>query len=391
MNKAEIKISQDKLVEGTIYKGFIAMCRGLNVLINDVPCIKSPQVGSRKNAIIKKVREYADLTITPSAKKGGKEIILIGKIYSTPQPKQEISELLRPILRKMVNDEQLDVSIIKHHKGLSVDLDYMAQGYGKLCAALYKDKEIRAKEFALYGIDNEDEYAEYLIKKLRGKISNHLKTCCGNLDYDGVYTYRTPIDLTDYDFLDGRDQQLYTEFKEQARAEIDAEWLPIKEQYEKMHNKEFRINYQDIPVMTNQKFNTHKKSIDPAYKPIRTADAWVFEVDGGFQEKPQITQPHLLNTAILDSFLVLLNLQALENYVITQEYQQIKAESNWFLAKSGYLCSDKEVRQALTKTGRDRTAEKKGIDERDIGLDFSLLNIESYIDDIKAIVIACQI
>jgi hypothetical protein len=319
---------------------------------------------------------------------GGNVKIKIEKIHSTQQApppirkgQSNVADYLRPILYDMVNREYQDVCLIKYHKDLTVDLGYMGSRYIDLYKALHREDD-----FSLFGILQDGDYTKHIVGVLVGRIKGYIKYYCEHLNYGGVTTYRLPMITADNDFLDIADQQLYERFEAETRAEIDREMESVKAM-----NPSIKVNYSSIPIIANEKFNKLKKDIDPNYKAVKLIKAWVFEVDGNFQPCQQTVALKPLNTTILNGFLNAIGYNALRHYSKSQEYQEIKAANNEFVAKSGLICGDKAVRQALTIKNRAATAMKKGIAEKSIMLDFSLLQIDSYISHIQTIVKACRI
>lgn len=384
-NKVSIEIMADRLTEGKEYKSLRQAGIEL-LLVNGKPFT---QTGSYKNAIIEVLVNYEYADISTEQKTSNSSIkVKINKVFSTPQTKKqtklkkdkksEITKYMRPILYEMVNNEYTDVCIIKYHKGLTVDLDFIGQGYKALCKALHQGNDLPD------GMLNKDDYANYLIRKINDKIKSDLNYNCENLGYENVFTYKVP--MNDYDFMNYSDRQLYKNFKKEAKDELEEEMKPIKEK-----NPKARINYSSLPITAAHKFNEHKKSLDPKYKPAKITEAWVFEVDGNFIPIAQNTDPLRLNREILYRFLKNVRYEALYEYTQTQEYKDIISEGNHFTGKSPFICNDKEVRQALTIRNRDKIAEKKGVDEKDIEMDFSILNIDSYLCDIRRVYRACKI
>jgi hypothetical protein len=383
---AKITFSTEKLVAGMTFKSISEMCRELNFKADGVPTNGS---GNNQKAVLRELKRYAAIFTADQEKPRGNKPVEIIEVFDTvqaPPPsegKTAVSELLRPIIKNTVNEEYEDNAFIKFHRGLTVDLKYMANGYSELYKALHRNN------LKPCGLNDVDGYAKHILKKLENKLKGHIKTCCGNLQYDGVLTYKTPVDMTDYDVLDFADKKLYDDFKTIARKQIDEETAHIKEK-----NPKARINYQDIPRRATEMFNKRKKELDVNYKPVKLAECWIFEIDGDFEPETQTIYPTELNHHLLSEFANLVKYDELKAYVKSDEYKKFIADNAGkmdFVRKDAKHCSDADVRQALTKKIRATTAEKNNIDEKTIDLDFSICDIPHHLKDIKTILQDCYV
>jgi hypothetical protein len=365
------------------YKSFDAMAKAL-ILINGFPYGEKTRWTQDK--IRREIERYAKISII-QVKEGGNKSVTIEGVYSEQQAslprragQSNISEYLRPILQDMINNEYQYECFYKFHKQLTVDLWYMPDKYRELYEALNKD------EFNMnfpFDIENKDNYARYIIKeKLVGRIKGYIKYCCERLDYVGVSTYKIALDFNESDYLSNAEQKLYDNFKLQVKNELEKS---------KELNPKLKIDYRNIYKKAAKLFNEHKKKLDPNHENMNLFEAWTFEIDEDFKPVPQTTDPKQLNTEILKGFLKSIKYDEIYSYAQSSEYQKIKEENDDYKAKSGFICSDRVVRQALTINNRDKTAQRKGISEKEINLDFSILSLESYINDIIKIKEACKI
>lgn len=382
---ANIKILEDKLVEGKAYKSFAAMCQEL-VLINGKPCVAGTPLGSYEKAITLEIKRYAKIAIEQAAK-GKRKSVTISKVISIPKAsvsnraeQSNVAEYIRPILHDMINHEYQDNSFVKYHKNLTLDLGYIGNKYGEIYKSYYKAINNNIP-FSIYDIQDKAGYARNAMRKLIERLKGYINYYCANerLGYEGVITYKTLMNIGELDFMDYPDQQLYNRTKEKIK--------------EKMENEYKKVNHMVIPKMASEKFNEYKQCLNPEYKPVELAEMWTFEIESGFQPIPQTINLKKLNYEILKGYLNSTNYKAMVNYSRTQEYQDIKAASHDdFFGCNPSLCSDKDVRQALTISKRDsKKNREKEIEEESIMLDFPVTHIDSYINDIKIIIKACKI
>jgi hypothetical protein len=380
---ANITIKTAMLVEGTSYKSFAELCREL-VLYNGVP-VGTPTnpVGSRKAAILRELERYVEIERNP---KINRNALVIKTVFATPKPQaairagqSNIAKYMRPILCDMINKEYHDTCIIKYHKGLTVDLRYMPLGYIELYNAIYENKFNEIPR-----ITNVERYAEYVMRKFINYIKDKLNYYSVNLNYDGVKFEKMAFYTVDLDFLDYADQKLYAECEKNAKEELEERTPP-----------DIRVDYRKIPVMANEEYNERKKIIDPNYNPVYFIKAYVFEIDDTFTPNPQILNAKQLNQELINT--LKRRRDILLNYKQSDEYAEIISEfakgKLWGTKENTnpLLCSDKDVRQMLTINNRENTAEKESIDEREVPLDFSIVEINSYVDDIQLIIDECKI
>lgn len=362
-----IEILTDKIVMGTPYKSFNELCRDL-VLYNGVPIgTEENRVGSRKRAILKELERYVETEPNP---KINQNAIIIKGVFDPPRDKDEtnIAEYMRPILKDMINKEFQDVCIVKYHKALTVDLNYMPSGYNELYKALHH------KEFKRYKIQNTENYAKHIMNELVSKIKTHINYYSQNLNYNGVSYYKMPIDTVDFDFLPTADQELYDDCEIKAKSELKDNAAP-----------NMRIDYRQIPTIASEKFNELKKSLN---KPVKLIKANIFEIEhDNFKLMPQTINPTQLNCEIMKY--LIRRRDVLFKYTQTDEYKQI--EESFIIGTMADLCSDKAVRQALTIKNRDNTAKNKKIAEIEIPLDYSLRYVADYVRDVDIIISHCKI
>ena len=393
---SKITVKTEKLIEGLSYRSFSEMSREL-ILINDNPPPKNG-LGNYADKINFELEKYVELLSKYDRVKGGDNPangrinpVIIKRVFYNKFKQQQpqltrveqsnVAEFLPPILRQMINAKYQDSCFVKYHKELTLDLGFMGVDYAELRKSYYKTIGNTKLKLPYDGIQDTEYYARYIIGKLIDRVSGYINYHCEHLKYDGVSTYKTVMNMADYDWLDYTDQKLYDDFKTIAKVEQERE-------AEKNNWK--KVNYRVIPYLACEKFNTYKKIFDKDYTPTKLCEIWTFEIDGNFKPQIENTNESGLNFEIIKGFSYAIGFEAVEKYLQTEEYKNLIATGKKNIVDPS-CCSDKDVRQALTMRNRDKFAKKYDICEENIPFDFSINYLDSYYNDMKIVIDACKI